>query len=91
LLAVLEAQLGDKDEGAEFSNLTLRRLLVWLDQPLERVKFLNIVCDAIKEKKGGVLLSTLYSYSINGDYNKSSLLKSALAKVRSMLMRQFQI
>lgn len=49
LLAVLEAQLGDKEEGAESSsNLTLRRLLVWLDQPLERLKFLNIVCDAIK-------------------------------------------
>ena len=49
LLAVLESQLGDKgDEGSDCSNLTLRRLLVWLDQPLERLKFLNIVCDSIK-------------------------------------------
>lgn len=49
LLAVLESQLGDKgDEGSECSNLTLRRLLVWLEQPLERLKFLNVVCDAIK-------------------------------------------
>jgi gamma-tubulin complex component 3 len=48
LLAVLEAQLGDKEEGAACSDLTLRRLLVWLYQPLERLKFLNIVCDAIK-------------------------------------------
>lgn len=49
LLAVLESQLGEKgDEGSECSNLTLRRLLVWLEQPLERLKFLNVVCDAIK-------------------------------------------
>lgn len=87
LLAVLESQLGDKgDEGADCSNLTLRRLLVWLEQPLERLKFLNVVCDAIKDKKGGILLSTLHAYSINGDINKSSLLKNALAKVTNNLI-----
>ena len=76
------AKLGNKDEGSDCGNLTLRRLLVWLEQPLDRLKYLNIVCDAIKEKKGGVLLSTLYSYSIHGDVLKSSLLKSGLAKVK---------
>jgi hypothetical protein len=45
------------------------------------LKYLNIVCDAVKDKKGGVLLSTLYSYSIHGDPFKSSLLKSGLSKV----------
>ena len=35
----------------------------------------------MKDKKGGVLLSTLYSYSIHGDPFKSSLLKSGLSKV----------
>jgi hypothetical protein len=37
------------------------------------------------DKKGGILLSTLHAYSINGDINKSSLLKSALGKVRLIL------
>lgn len=81
LLAVLESQLGNKDEGADCGNLTLRRLLVWLEQPLDRLKYLNVVCDAVKDKKGGVLLSTLYSYSVHGDLFKSSLLKSGLTKV----------
>lgn len=153
LLAVLQAQLGENettDEGTSVessaSNLTLRRLLVWLQQPFERLKFLNVVCDAIKgelffkiclftrkklekfrsifeiyysllitfcmkikkkhfkscqsflynqpielliylfyrvfkDKKGGILLSTLHAYSINGDINKSSLLRSSLATV----------
>ena len=78
---MLESQLENKDEGADCRNLTLRRLLVWLEQPLDRLKYLNIVCDAIREKKGGILLSTLYAYSIHGDQFKSSLLKSGLAKV----------
>jgi gamma-tubulin complex component 3 len=79
-LAVLESQLGSKEEGVEGGNLTLRRLMVWLDQPLERLKYLNIVSDAVKEKKGGVLLSTIHAYSIHGDQFKSSLLKNGLAK-----------
>ena len=83
LLAVLESQLGNKDEGTDCGNLTLRRLLVWLEQPLDRLKYLNVVCDAVKDKKGGVLLSTLYSYSVHGDLFKSSLLKSGLTKVGS--------
>ena len=33
------------------SNLSLRRLSVWLDQPFDRLKYLNIVCDAVKGKK----------------------------------------
>ncbi len=73
--------MGNKDEGTECGNLTLRRLMVWLEQPIDRLKYLNIVCDAVKDKKGGVLLSTLYAYSIHGDPHKSQLLNSALAKV----------
>lgn len=73
--------MGNKDEGAvDCGSLTLRRLMVWLDQPIERLKYLNIVCDAVKDKKGGVLLSALHAYSIHGDPFKSSLLKSGLAK-----------
>ncbi len=80
LLAVLESQLGNKDEGADCGSLTLRRLMVWLDQPLERLRYLSIVCDAVREKKGGVLLSTIHAYSIHGDQFKSSLLRGGLAK-----------
>ncbi|RNA07269.1 gamma-tubulin complex component 3 -like protein [Brachionus plicatilis] len=90
LLAVLESQLGDKDEGTECSNITLRRLLVWLEQPLERLKFLNIICDAVRDKKGGILLSILFTYSKYGDPNKAALVKSGLAKcaipIRDMII-----
>lgn len=44
----IQAKLGGNDEGAECSNITLRRLLVWLEQPLERLKFLNVICDAVR-------------------------------------------
>jgi len=41
-------KLGSRDESGDSGSLTLRRLLVWLEQPLERLKYLNIVLDAIK-------------------------------------------
>jgi gamma-tubulin complex component 3 len=44
----------------------------------------------LKDKKGGVLLSALYAFSIHGDPQKSNLLKSALAKcaipIRDMII-----
>jgi hypothetical protein len=45
-------KLGNKDEGAaDCGSLTLRRLMVWLDQPIDRLRYLNIVCEAVK---GGI-------------------------------------
>ena len=107
-MGIFKQKLGSRDESGDNGSLTLRRLLVWLEQPLERLKYLNIVLDAIKgfaesltcinvdkqrlnvslkklkkDKKGGILLSTLYTYSIHGDSFKSSLLKSGLTKVTS--------
>ena len=42
------SKLGSRDDAGDSGNLTLRRLLVWLEQPLDRLKYLNIVYDAIK-------------------------------------------
>ena len=87
---MLESQLDKKDEGFECGSLSLRRLLVWLEQPCERLKYLNIVCDSVRDKKGGVFLSTLYSYSEHGDPFKCSLMKSSLSKclipIRDMIV-----
>lgn len=65
-------------------------MLIWLEQPFDRLKYLNIICDAIKSKKGGVFLSTLYAYSEHGDPFKSSMLKLAMSKciipIRDMII-----
>jgi gamma-tubulin complex component 3 len=87
----LESQLTRKDDGIfDCGNLSLRRLLVWLEQPFERLKYLNVVCDAVRTKKGGLFLTTLYSYAEHGDLFKSALIKSALTKcitpIRDMII-----
>ena len=48
---------------------------------MSNYNILNKIDKYYLDKKGGVLLSTLYAYSIHGDPFKSSLLKSGLIKV----------
>ena len=90
LLSVLESQLDRKDDGFECGNLTLRRLIIWIEQPFDRLKYLNTICDAIKLKKGGIFLSTLFAYSEHGDPLKSAMLKLSLTKciipIRDMII-----
>ena len=62
LVAVLEAQL--RDEG-----LSLRRLLVWLVEPLERLRLLANACDACAPQnlQGGALCASLARLATHGD------------------------
>ncbi|XP_044170945.1 gamma-tubulin complex component 3 homolog [Acropora millepora] len=82
LLAVLEGQqqLGDAGfvgEGAS-GSLTLRRLMVWTFDPLTRLQTLAALVDACKGKKGGALLSALYSNMQHGDPFVKSLVRHIL-------------
>jgi gamma-tubulin complex component 3 len=83
LIAVLEAQQTAvvPPAGSGRGQLTLRRLLVWTHDPLERLKYLAVLVGACKGQKGGALVSTLHSYSHHGDPYICSLLTGILTKV----------
>eukprot|EP00111_Clytia_hemisphaerica_P012572 TCONS_00036953-protein len=68
LVAVLEGQDNQEDGNmASGSGLTLRRLMIWTYDPLLRMKALATLVDVCKGKKGGSLLSAIYSHTQTGD------------------------
>lgn len=97
LLAVLEAKiLSDDDrrygdqpgplvpgttEQRVAAGLTLRRLLVWIQEPLQRLKLLAMLADAVQGLKGGELISSLVRFSHHGDASVARLVAHALRRV----------
>eukprot|EP00731_Ephydatia_muelleri_P030066 Em0021g589a len=78
LVAVLEAQQLDSSRSG---TLTLKRLVVWTQDPLHRLKFLGVLVDGCKRLKGGALVSALYAYSRHGDPYLKALVNSILTQV----------
>jgi len=93
LVAVLEAQENQEDDGIvhEGGGLTLRRLMIWTYDPLQRMKALATLVDVCKGKKGGSLLSAIFSHTQTGDPFICKLVKHILHVVshpiRSILER----
>ena len=75
LIAVLEAQLnlaphgraagGGVDDGT--TGLTLRRLFVWVQDPLERLQLMALITDSAGALRGGALASCLHAHTRHGD------------------------
>ncbi|XP_072034595.1 LOW QUALITY PROTEIN: gamma-tubulin complex component 3 homolog [Amphiura filiformis] len=93
LLAVLQAQQEHETDQAVIvepsETLSLIRLKVWMYEPTQRMKYLAILVDGCKDKKGGALCSSVESYTMHGDPAVKSLMKHILKvvalPVRSML------
>jgi gamma-tubulin complex component 3 len=86
LIAVLAAQLQqDEDQGVVVSAspncLTLRRLSVWMCEPIVRLKTLAALVDVCHGKKGGALASAVHSYMQHGDPAIRALVRHTLAIV----------
>lgn len=54
-----------EDTGAPY--LTLRRLAVWVSEPLQRLKTLAALADAVVDKPGGQLISALHAATKHGE------------------------
>lgn len=62
------------------NDLTLRKLFVWCQEPLEKLRWLNVLTEAAHSKKGGELLSTLHDFTLHGDKHIRSLVCSVLRR-----------
>lgn len=74
LVAVLETQLlgsgassSADDAVAVERHFTLRRLFVWVQDPMERLRVMAMLCDAAKGLKGGALSSAIGAHLRHGD------------------------
>jgi len=86
LLALLE-NLRLETEETHTQSLSLRKLALWIIEPLERLKWLNIMSDGVNELIGGDVLSSLYSYKNQGSPVNLQLLARILINVNQPFLK----
>ena len=74
-------QSGRIAPGSHAPYLSLRRLAVWLAEPIRRMRLLAIIIDSTKDKTGGELAGAIYSYLQQGDPTTQTFLKRILQRV----------
>ncbi|KAL0903454.1 hypothetical protein M5K25_027837 [Dendrobium thyrsiflorum] len=74
LLAVLESQsanpipLAESDSGGSPGNyLSLRRLFVWLAEPMVRMRPIALLVDGCQELRGGAMARVIHAHALYGD------------------------
>ena len=85
LVAVLEAHLAGKQQLGGGGALTLRRLAVWVAEPMERMRLLATVCDSAAGLRGGALASSLRAYARHGDPFVAQFVGSLVTRVSAPL------
>ncbi|CAG8543918.1 14495_t:CDS:10 [Acaulospora morrowiae] len=68
-IAVLEAQVNKEVNGKQMSTdgISLKRLLVWIQESLLKLRMMSVLVDCCKQKRGGALVSAIYNYTNHGD------------------------
>jgi len=89
LVAVLEQQqrTATSDEG----TLTLRRLVVWLQQPKATLRTLICMLEDAAGMLGGALCAAVYRYTQHGDPAVASLAARVLRMTAAPLFRMIQL
>eukprot|EP01052_Picozoa_sp_SAG31_P002625 SAG31_NODE_94_length_26208_cov_6.281091_15_plen_663_part_00 len=92
-VAALEAQLssaaapgegGVRDRGVPGGGaVSLRRMLVWTETPIQRFKLMAVLADASRSAalKGGALASTIHSYNAHGDPHTRAFVTKISTKI----------
>ena len=103
LVAILEAQIQQQQEIADSQNetssptpksmsaLTLRRLFVWSQEPLQRLRLMASIVDSTKGLRGAALASAVDGFSRHGDPSVQQfvqrLMRELCAPLYAMLRR----
>lgn len=81
LIAMLENQNQNFDESDPLDWLNLRKLYLWVQEPMERMKWLAIIVDSIQGLKGGTIISSINSYLLHGAPGTKVILSRLLKEV----------
>ncbi len=66
---------------ARSGGLTLRRLAVWVEDPLQRMRLVATLCDSLEHVRGGALASVLFAHTQQGDPLARGLVQRVLGRV----------
>ncbi|CAO3698975.1 unnamed protein product [Rhizopus stolonifer] len=69
LIAIVEAQVEKQMDQKVWNDqsLTLKRLLVWMEEANNKLRLLTMLVDASQGQKGGALVSALHNHTKHGD------------------------
>ena len=86
LLAVLESQRTTYtcDDAANYLNL--RKLYLWVQEPLERMKWLAVITDLVKNLKGGAICPAINTYVLNGSPATKQFISRILKEVSTPIL-----
>ncbi|KAM0949153.1 putative gamma-tubulin complex component protein [Dioscorea sansibarensis] len=91
LLAVLESQalnpipLAGSASGDLRSYLSLRRLVVWLAEPMVRMRLMAVLVDGCKDLRGGAMAGAIHGHAQHGDPLVQEFMGRLLRRVCSPL------
>ncbi|ONK66166.1 uncharacterized protein A4U43_C06F4810 [Asparagus officinalis] len=91
LLAVLESQsstpipMTGSDSGSPENYLSLRRLAVWLAEPMVRMRLMAVLVDKCRDLKGGAMAGAIHGQSQHGDPLVQEFMGRLLRRVCSPL------
>lgn len=75
-----------KPHHAKHARLTLRRLLVWAMDPIERLRLMAILCDSVCDLRGGHLATCLNMHLAHGSPDVQAFVSRTLRRVCAPLV-----
>ncbi|KAF9100965.1 Gamma-tubulin complex component 3 [Mortierella sp. GBA35] len=67
LIAVLESHIAKDADATGSKGLTLKRLLVWTQDSLQRLRLMSVLVECCQDLQGGALVSMVHDYTQHGD------------------------
>ncbi|KAF9584274.1 Gamma-tubulin complex component 3 [Lunasporangiospora selenospora] len=67
LIAILESHIATDLDVAGSKGLSLRRLLVWTQETLQRLTLMSVLVENCKDLQGGALIAVVHEYRQHGD------------------------
>ncbi|KAG0254944.1 Gamma-tubulin complex component 3 [Actinomortierella ambigua] len=89
LIAVLESHIPKEASSTQRQNtslppkggLTLKRLIVWTQEFLQRLRLMSVLVDCCQDLQGGALVSMIHDYTQHGDPVIQQFINHMLEKV----------
>jgi hypothetical protein len=75
-----------KTGGSSGGEFTLRRLYVWVQEPLQRLTYMAMMVDAARGLKGGALVSALACHLRHGDPFVQSFVRRMMLQVKPSVL-----
>ncbi|CAG8587260.1 2028_t:CDS:10, partial [Scutellospora calospora] len=77
-------------QQSESNGLSLKRLLVWTQESLLKLRMMSVLVDCCKQARGGALVSTIYNYTNHGDPFIQQFINNMLEEVSRPFFEMLQ-